>query len=103
MWLGGIFLFTSFVFKLLAYDSAYKNLDDLKYGVTANVAYGTIKSDFAETLAMTAATVLPLVIQRDNWRWAMYESQSNEEKQAMIEQIEAEIEVWEEEKEAKVV
>ena len=62
MWLGGIFLFISFVFKMLAFDSAYKNLDNLKYGVTATVAYGTIKSDFSETLAVTAATVLPLVI-----------------------------------------
>ena len=103
MWLGGIFLFTSFVFKLLAFDSAYKNLDDLKYGITANVAYGTIKSDFAETLTVTAATVLPLVIQSDNWRWAMYESQSGAEKQAMIDEIEAEIKMWEDEQEALAV
>ncbi len=96
-WVGAFVLGISFFFKLLAFDSAHKNLTDLKYGATAAVAYGTIKGDFAMTLAGTAMKILPLVMQSENWRWAMFDAQSDEEQEAYLEEIYMDIEEWEKE------
>jgi hypothetical protein len=39
MWVGSVAMLASTIFKLLAFDSAHKNMTDLTYGPTAIIAY----------------------------------------------------------------
>lgn len=93
--LGSTATISAFIFKFIAFESAWKNLDDLKFGTTANAAYTNIQIDFAVHAGVNAAIASIFYFYFDDWKYAMWEAKGLEGQEAEITELLAEIDQME--------
>lgn len=89
--LGSVASISAFVFKFIAFESAWKNLDDLKFGTTANAAYTNIQIDFAVHCGVLSSVASILYWHYDDWKYAMWDGLGEEGQQEAIDDLMAEI------------
>jgi hypothetical protein len=89
--LGSVAEVSAFVFKWVAFESAWKNLQDARYGPTANTAYTNIQIDFAVHAGVDACIAAILYFHYDDWKYAMWDAMGKESQDEEIAELLAEI------------
>ncbi len=90
---GGLANGVGAFFKFLAYDNCWDK---------ATGCDGTVKADMIAGTAMSTSVSLTLYMQAENWMWGVWEGQTQEEKDAQVEQLLMEVEEWEAEVRAEM-
>ena len=93
MLVGGLVNGVAMFFKFLAYDNCWDKL---------NGCSTSVKADMVANTAMSTSVSLTLYMQAENWMWGVWEGQTQEEKDAQVEELLMEVAAWEEEMRAEM-
>ena len=99
---GGIVSFVGMIFKFLGYETGYSNREETVLGGFNLAMAGNIRDLMIEDTVIETSAALALYMQMENWHWAQWDAATQEQKETKLEELMAEIEVWDAEKMAEM-